>query len=368
MPAAAALSRSTPSCCVTTERRSARHTDGAGFVDSLLASGVTLERQTSRRARCRGGGPLDRRCPRTPAVADLAIVNRTPREPSRRRAWRRSARVGTLGDIAARRRARQRHLDRHADAPSSPLDPQLLHGRLTVADLVYDPLDTALLTAAAGVGALTVDGLGMLVHQAARQQRLWTGPVALSPRCRAALAAAGRTRHRASSSRDRVTSLDAPLPDRRRVARAGARGRRRGATCRARDHRRGDPGRDGAPPARLRPRSPAAVRGRRIDARQRGPARAHPGVAGGDRDQEHRVVPQRSSGTPRCRRRPARRANHSPRCGPATPIWPECRSTGSPMPATCSSGRRHVRQPLGSRPGRWPRSCCRTSASRSSRT
>ena len=47
--------------------------------------------------------------------------------------------------------------------------------RQVVADIVYHPRRTALLEAAAAVGARTVDGLGMLVHQAALQQRLWHG-------------------------------------------------------------------------------------------------------------------------------------------------------------------------------------------------
>ena len=54
-----------------------------------------------------------------------------------------------------------------------PLDPALLHPEQLVADLVYHPLDTALLRAAGAVGARTFDGLGMLVHQAALQQQLW---------------------------------------------------------------------------------------------------------------------------------------------------------------------------------------------------
>jgi shikimate dehydrogenase len=44
-----------------------------------------------------------------------------------------------------------------------------------VVDLVYHPLDTPLLVAAAERGATTVDGLGMLVRQAARAFTLWTG-------------------------------------------------------------------------------------------------------------------------------------------------------------------------------------------------
>jgi shikimate dehydrogenase len=44
-----------------------------------------------------------------------------------------------------------------------------------VADLVYHPVETALLAAARAVGATPVDGLGMLVHQAALQQQIWLG-------------------------------------------------------------------------------------------------------------------------------------------------------------------------------------------------
>jgi shikimate dehydrogenase len=58
-----------------------------------------------------------------------------------------------------------------------PLDPALLRPGHVVADLVYHPLRTALLRAADAVGARTVDGLGMLVHQAVLQQQLWTGMV-----------------------------------------------------------------------------------------------------------------------------------------------------------------------------------------------
>ena len=51
----------------------------------------------------------------------------------------------------------------------------MLHPEHLVADLVYHPLDTALLRAARDAGARTFDGLGMLVHQAALQQQLWLG-------------------------------------------------------------------------------------------------------------------------------------------------------------------------------------------------
>jgi|TARA_B100000959_G_scaffold38855_2_gene37901 shikimate dehydrogenase len=50
-----------------------------------------------------------------------------------------------------------------------------LHQDMVVVDIVYKPLRTRLLQQAEAVGARTVDGLGMLVHQAARAFELWTG-------------------------------------------------------------------------------------------------------------------------------------------------------------------------------------------------
>jgi shikimate dehydrogenase len=55
------------------------------------------------------------------------------------------------------------------------LDPDRLGGGQLVVDLVYTPPVTAVLEAAAARGARTRSGLGMLVHQAARQVEIWTG-------------------------------------------------------------------------------------------------------------------------------------------------------------------------------------------------
>ncbi|HEU5483426.1 MAG TPA: shikimate dehydrogenase [Microlunatus sp.] len=61
------------------------------------------------------------------------------------------------------------------DHPGLPLDPQLLHAHLWVADIVYRPLATPLLRAARAVGARTLDGGRMAVHQAAQTLALVTG-------------------------------------------------------------------------------------------------------------------------------------------------------------------------------------------------
>ena len=56
-----------------------------------------------------------------------------------------------------------------------PCDPALLRPEQVIVDLVYHPLRTAWLVAAEQLGARTVDGLGMLIHQAALQQQCWLG-------------------------------------------------------------------------------------------------------------------------------------------------------------------------------------------------
>jgi shikimate dehydrogenase len=61
-------------------------------------------------------------------------------------------------------------------AGQEPLvDPALLRRGQVAADLVYAPRVTQWLWAARVAGAHTLDGLGMLVHQAAAQLVLWTG-------------------------------------------------------------------------------------------------------------------------------------------------------------------------------------------------
>ena len=99
-----------------------------------------------------------------------------------------------------------------------------------------------------------------------------------------------RQPHRRTTS---VASLRASVPHGRRVPRPGAGRRRRGPARRVGDHGRRDPGRDGASPPRLRPRPTPALRGRRAHAGRRRAPRPHARLAGRDRDQEHRVVPQR---------------------------------------------------------------------------
>jgi shikimate dehydrogenase len=62
-----------------------------------------------------------------------------------------------------------------AEHPGLPFPAELLHPGLWVADIVYRPLDTALLTAALAAGCRVCDGGHMAVHQATEAFSLITG-------------------------------------------------------------------------------------------------------------------------------------------------------------------------------------------------
>ena len=55
------------------------------------------------------------------------------------------------------------------------MDVNVLSATQVVVDLIYHPATTPLLVEARERGATAVNGLGMLIHQAAHAFRLWTG-------------------------------------------------------------------------------------------------------------------------------------------------------------------------------------------------
>ena len=149
-------------------------TDGQGFVDSLRGEGVDLD---GRRVVVLGAGGAARSIVDAlgrSGVVDIALVNRTAATAAAVSELAEMARAGGLDDIAAAD-VLVNTTSVGMGSDELPVDPSVLHDRLTVADIVYHPLRTALLVAAEAAGAATVDGLGMLVHQAVLQQRLWTG-------------------------------------------------------------------------------------------------------------------------------------------------------------------------------------------------
>lgn len=150
-------------------------TDGDGFIASLAAGGVTV---AGRHVAMLGAGGAAR------AIADalarhgaarVSVVNRTPES-----AHAAAALAGAVGEVADAAVLREADVVVNATSVGMggdelPCDPVLLRPGQVVADIVYHPRDTALLRAARAAGAGTVDGLGMLLHQAALQQQLWHG-------------------------------------------------------------------------------------------------------------------------------------------------------------------------------------------------
>jgi shikimate dehydrogenase len=170
-------------------------TDGGGFVDSLTAAGYEV---AGRRVVVLGAGGAARSIVVALAeagAADIAVVNRSATAALEAAALTPVARVGTIDDVA-QAEVLVNTTPVGMGTEELPLDASLLHDRLTVADIVYHPLETALLRAARERGLRIVDGLGMLVHQAVRQQRLWTGhspdPAVLRAAAQAELAARER--------------------------------------------------------------------------------------------------------------------------------------------------------------------------------
>lgn len=157
------------------------NTDGEGFLASLRR-GAKFE-PAGRRCVVVGAGGAGRAVVRALAdagAAEIVVVARTPAS-----ARRSAALAGAAGRPGAASDVERADLVVDAtpvgmtgtDAVGAPLvvDPALLGPGQLVVDLVYDPQVTPLLAAATERGASVLGGLGMLVHQAAVQLKLWTG-------------------------------------------------------------------------------------------------------------------------------------------------------------------------------------------------
>jgi shikimate dehydrogenase len=149
-------------------------TDGDGFVDWLAACGVLVAGAEVVVVGAGGAARSVIDALGRAGAAGIAVVNRTGSRAVEAAALAAVGRVGTADDIgAAAIIVNATSVGMGTD--ELPLEPARLRSGQVVADLVYHPLDTALLRAARAAGCIAVDGLGMLVHQAVRQQVLWTG-------------------------------------------------------------------------------------------------------------------------------------------------------------------------------------------------
>ncbi len=161
------------------------NTDGEGFV-AALARGARFD-PGGKRCLVLGAGGAARAVVLALAEAGanrVAVLNRTPD-----RAVVAAALAGPTGSVVPAGDGPLAEAVASADlvvnatpvgmvggGPDSWLvDPRLLHPGQVAADLIYVPRPTRWLVEAAGAGAVALDGLGMLVHQAAAQLALWTG-------------------------------------------------------------------------------------------------------------------------------------------------------------------------------------------------
>ena len=166
------------------------NTDGAGFLRSLAAA--TGRDASGRDVVVIGAGGAARAVALAlgqAGAASVGILNRDAGRAARAATLAGSAgRVAVAGDVPAADvvvNATPVGMVGTGGAGRLAVDAALLRPGQVVVDLVYHPLETPLLAAARQAGAVAVDGLGMLVHQAALQFERWTGidaPVAAMDR------------------------------------------------------------------------------------------------------------------------------------------------------------------------------------------
>ncbi|MBY9013220.1 MAG: shikimate dehydrogenase [Candidatus Lokiarchaeota archaeon] len=161
-------------------------TDGIGAVKALQENGVDL---SSSKVVLLGAGGAGRAIAFSIAdkVKDLIVLNRDIKkvknlELDLKLKFDKNIHYETLSQDSIQKNLRSSDLLINATnvgmGPNSKLsivDPKLLKSDLTVMDIVYNPLETKLLSDAKIVGAKTINGLEMLIYQGAASFELWTG-------------------------------------------------------------------------------------------------------------------------------------------------------------------------------------------------
>lgn len=154
-------------------------TDGPGFVASLANSGVDPASGPALLLGAGGAARCIAHALRTSGAPEVLIANRDPARAealavsvpgARAVPW--AARADALASAALLVNTTSAGMD-----GKPPLDMALDRAfpTLAVADIVYVPVETALLAEAKARGLRTVDGLGMLLHQARQGFAAWFG-------------------------------------------------------------------------------------------------------------------------------------------------------------------------------------------------
>lgn len=158
------------------------NTDGYGALKALKSANVVL---SSKVVTLIGAGGASRAIAFTVAYENprkIYIVNRTLSR-AESLAWDLKGRVNvavkpcSLNDLNAFREAdvviNCTPVGMYPNVNESPFDCSLLKGECVVMDIVYNPVETKLLREAKALGLKTIDGVSMLVHQAALAFRIW---------------------------------------------------------------------------------------------------------------------------------------------------------------------------------------------------
>lgn len=155
------------------------NTDGPGFVDAFVAeTGRTFEGASVAVLGAGGAARAVIEAVGAAGAAEVLVVNRSPGPAAVAAALTDVGRVAPGDAVASVDVVINATSVGMAGGPAPEamvVDPSWLRGEQVVCDLVYRPLVTPLLAAAADRGAVVVGGLGMLVHQAARAFTAWTG-------------------------------------------------------------------------------------------------------------------------------------------------------------------------------------------------
>jgi shikimate dehydrogenase len=111
------------------------------------------------------------------AGAEVVITNRSKERGQALADWLGCSFVPTdaITDLEAHALVNTTSVGMAPDIDGIPIDPSLLPRFSVVMDIVYAPLETRLLCEAGKAGCTTVDGLAMLLNQAAVQLKIWTG-------------------------------------------------------------------------------------------------------------------------------------------------------------------------------------------------
>jgi len=176
---------------------SAFNTDGPGFIDALTEAAPEWRARVKRVLMVGAGGAAQAiAATLAPHVDTIHFVNRTSERADAAALAIPNGRVLRWDDLergfgAADLIVQATSLGMSGN-PDIAWPVGVCRANAIVADIVYRPLETALLSAARARGLATLDGLGLLIHQGARAFQYWFGvdpdPAKARSRLTAALA------------------------------------------------------------------------------------------------------------------------------------------------------------------------------------